>query len=71
MVGKQQIAEFLHEICEADLGTTLADEVIDEDRIAFSVDCALPDGRHIFEHVIAHIEDGRVVRQVDLEAWDQ
>jgi hypothetical protein len=61
----------LHEICEADLGKTLADEVIGEDRIDFSLDCALPDDRHIFEHVIARIEDGRVVRQVDVEVWDQ
>ena len=62
MVGKRQIAVFLHEICGADLGITLADEVIGTDRIAFSVDCALPDGRHIFEHVIAHVKDGQVVR---------
>jgi hypothetical protein len=50
---------------------SLADEVIGTDRISFSVDCALPDGRHIFEHVIAHVKDGQGVRQVDVEAWDQ
>jgi hypothetical protein len=55
----------------ADLGITLADEVIGTDRIVFSVDCAVPDGKHIFEHVIAHVKDGQVVRQVDVEAWDQ
>lgn len=71
MVGKRQIAVFLHEICGPDLGITLAEEVIGTDRIAFSVDCALPDGRHIFEHVIAHLKDGQVVCQVDVEAWDQ
>jgi hypothetical protein len=71
MVGRQRISEFLHEICEADLGITLADEVIGEDRIAFSVDCAFPDGRHILEHVIANVEGGRIDRQVDVEAWDQ
>ncbi len=71
MVGKRQIAVFLQEICGADLGITLADEVIGTGRIAFSVDCALPYGRHIFEHVIAHLKDGQVVCQVDVEAWDQ
>jgi hypothetical protein len=71
MVGKRQIAGFLRGICAADLGITLADEVIGADRIAFSVDVALPDGRHIFEHVIAHIQDMQFVRQADLEAWDE
>jgi hypothetical protein len=71
MVGKRQIAGFLRGICAADLGITLADEVIGADRIAFSVDVALPDGRHIFEHVITHIQDMQVVRQADLEAWDE
>jgi hypothetical protein len=44
--------------------------VIGADRVAFSVDCALSDGRHIFEHVIAHVRDGQILRQVDVEAWD-
>jgi hypothetical protein len=48
----------------------LADGVIRPDRIAFSVDFVLPDGRHIFEHVIGHVEDEQVVRQVDVEVWD-
>src|SRR5215217_6693319 len=38
------------------------------DRIAFSVDCAFPDGRYVFEHFIAHLRDGRIVCQVD-KVW--
>jgi ketosteroid isomerase-like protein len=71
MVGKQQIAEFLHRICAADFGITVADEVIGADRVAFSVDCTFPDGKHIFEHVMAHVDDGKIARQVDVEAWDE
>jgi hypothetical protein len=61
---------FLHRICGADFGITMEDEVIGRDRIAFSVGCALPDGRHMLEHVIAHVEVGKFVRQIDVEAWD-
>ena len=71
MVGKRQIAGFPREIYEADLDLTIADEVISMDRIAFSVDCAFPDSRYVFEHVIAHLRDGRIVCQVDMEAWDE
>jgi ketosteroid isomerase-like protein len=70
MVGKHQIANFLRRVCSADLEITIADEVITPYRVAFSVDCAFPDGKHVFEHVIARIEDGNIVRQVDVEAWD-
>jgi ketosteroid isomerase-like protein len=71
MVGKQQIAESLERICGANLVITIAREVIGTDRVAFSVDCTLPDGKRIFEHVIADIENGKVARQVDVEAWDE
>jgi ketosteroid isomerase-like protein len=71
MVGKQQIAEFLHRICPADFGITIVDEVISGDRFAFSIDCTFPDGKHIFENIIIHTGNGKVVRQVDVEAWDE
>jgi ketosteroid isomerase-like protein len=70
MTGKHQIADFLRQVCAADFEITIADEVITPDRVAFSVDCAFPDGKHVFEHVIARIEDGKIIRQVDVEAWD-
>jgi hypothetical protein len=71
MVGKEQIAEFLAWVCAADFGITIGDEVIAQERIAFSVDCTFPDGKRVFEHVIARTEDGKIVRQVDVEAWDE
>ena len=70
MIGKQQIADFLARVCEANFGITAADEVITKERIAFSVACAFPDGKHVFEHVIAKLEDGKIARQVDVEARD-
>ena len=71
MVGKQQIAEFIHRICGANFGITIADEVIGVDRVAFSVDCTFLDGKRIFEHVIAQIENGKIASQVDVETWDE
>ncbi len=47
-----------------------ADEVIGPDRAAFRVWVTLRDGRRIVEHVIIHYADGRITRQVDVEAWD-
>jgi hypothetical protein len=41
------------------------------DLAAFSVDRNFPDGKHVFEHVIAQVKDGKSTRQVDAEAWDE
>jgi hypothetical protein len=70
MVGKEQISDLVRRVCGYDLGITIADEVIAPERIAFSIDVALPDGKRIFEHTIIWVEDGKIIRQVDVEAWD-
>ena len=70
MVGRESIAEFLSSLEGSDIEISLSDEVLGRKRIAFSVDVTLSDGRRVFEHTIVHIEDGKIVRQVDVEAWD-
>ena len=70
MVGRGRIAEFIASLEKSDIEITLADEILGSERAAFSVDVTLPDGKRVFEHTIVHIEDGRIVRQVDVEAWD-
>jgi ketosteroid isomerase-like protein len=70
MLGKEQIADFIRRVCSSDVDIIVADEVIASDRIAFSIAVALPDGKRIFEHIIADIENGKITRQVDVEAWD-
>jgi ketosteroid isomerase-like protein len=70
MVGRERIAEFLASLEMSEIEITLSDEVLGDGRAAFSVDVTLPDGKRVFEHTIVHIEDGRVARQVDVEAWD-
>lgn len=70
MVGRERIAAFLSSLEGSGIKISLSDEVLGEERAAFSVDLTLADGRRVFEHAIVHIEDGRITRQVDVEAWD-
>ena len=70
MVGRKRIAGFLASLEESGIEFSLSDAVLGEERAAFSVEVTLPDGRRVFEHTIVHIEDGRIARQVDVEAWD-
>ncbi len=59
MVGRKRIAEFLASLEESDIEIVLSDEVLGQERAAFSVDVTLGDGRHVFEHTIVHFEDGK------------
>jgi ketosteroid isomerase-like protein len=70
MIGRERIAAFLSSLEESDIEISLSNEVLGRERAAFSVDVMLPDGKRVFEHTIVHIEDGKIARQVDVEAWD-
>jgi ketosteroid isomerase-like protein len=68
MLGKQRITEFFEAVAQGDLELALADEVLGPNRAAFSVTCTLPDGKRVFEHTTVQIADGKITRQVDVEA---
>ncbi len=70
IIGKQAIGDFLRHLCTIGLQPAISNEVIAEHRAAFRVDVTFPDGKRVVEHVIVEIEQGKIVRQVDVEAWD-
>jgi len=70
MVGRDQIGAFIARVAGANVQLAISDEVIGPERVAFCVTCTLGSGSRILEHVIIHHADGRIVRQVDVEAWD-
>ncbi len=70
MAGRAQIGAFLGRVKAIGLQLALSNEVLGNDRAAFCVTCTLPDGKRIIEHVILHHAGGKIVRQVDVEAWD-
>ena len=44
--------------------------VVAADRAAATVTCVLPDGRHVVANCILEIDDGRIVREIDVVASD-
>jgi ketosteroid isomerase-like protein len=47
------------------------DEVIGENRFAFALTCTYPSGQKVFGTYITDLKDGKIVRQVAAEAWDE
>lgn len=70
MVGKAQIEAFLSQVKASNIALMIEDEIVGPTRAAFRVWCTLPNGKRIIEHVILHFADGKISRQVDVEAWD-
>jgi ketosteroid isomerase-like protein len=70
MTDKETIRKFVQGVADADVKLQVSDEVIGDGRIAFCITCILADDRRGIEHVIIHLRDGKIVRQVDVEAWD-
>jgi ketosteroid isomerase-like protein len=70
MVGKPAITAFLHAVAAENITIEVSQEVRLAERAAFRVICTLPDNRRIREHVILALRDGKIIHQVDLEAWD-
>jgi len=70
MCGKTEIGAFLGRVKGSNVRLELSDEVLGPTRAAFCVTCTLASGRRIIENVIVHLKDGKILRQVDVEAWD-
>jgi hypothetical protein len=69
--GKEEIAEYLRDICARDMTHRVENEVLGRDRIAFNEACEYPDGPRVLAAATLDVRDGQIVRQVNVEAWDE
>jgi ketosteroid isomerase-like protein len=69
--GKEAIAEYLRDVFGREMSHTIENEVVGEDRLAFNVACEYPDGTRVLASENVEVRDGKVVRQVEVVAWDE
>ncbi len=69
--GKEAIAEYFADVCGRDMTHRVEQEVVGEDRIAFNEVCEYPDGIKVLAAQTLDLRDGKIVRQVNVEAWDE
>ena len=69
--GREQIAEFLRDVCGRDIKSRIEAEVIGEERVAFNEACRYPDGTRVLTATTLEVRDGKIARQVSVEAWDE
>jgi nuclear transport factor 2 (NTF2) superfamily protein len=69
--GKEEISEYLRDVCAREMIHRVENEVVGENRIAFNEACEYPDGTRVLGAETLELRDGKIVRQVNVEAWDE
>ena len=69
--GKEAISEYLREVFGRDMTHRVESEVVGEDRVAFNVACEYPEGTRVLGAENLDLRDGKIVRQVEVVAWDE
>ena len=69
--GKEQIADYWRDIFERNMTHRVEDAVAGEDRVAFNVACEYADGTKVLAAENMEVRDGKIVREVSVQAWDE
>ncbi len=71
LIGRAAIAEFWRDICAREMTHAIAHEVIGAQRVAFVETCVYPDGCRVLSAMTLDLRDGRIVRHLTVQAWDE
>lgn len=69
--GKEEIAGHLRDVCGRAMTHRIENEVVGENRIAFNEACEYEDGTRVLASITVDVRDGKIVRQINVEAWDE
>jgi hypothetical protein len=69
--GKAAIAAYHDDVCGRAMTHTVESGVAGGDRLAFTQSCAYPDGLKVYCSAMIELQDGRIARQVVVQAWDE
>ncbi len=69
--GKDEITDLLRDVCGRAMTHRIENEVIGGERVAFNEACEYEDGTRVLAATTMDVRDGKVVRQVNVEAWDE
>lgn len=68
--GRDEIREWIEDLCARDMTHEVQTPVLADEAIAFTEACRYPDGTNVLCATVLELGDGRIVRQVAVQAWD-
>lgn len=69
--GKEAIAEFNRDLTGRDMTHRLDKVVVSGDSGAYSDACEYSDGTRVYCAAVLDLKDGKIARQVCVQAWDE
>src|SRR3954463_1364843 len=69
--GKEEIGKVLADVFSRDMKHRVFGAVVNGDRAAYGIECEYPDGNRVTCAALLDLRDGKIVRQVGLQAWDE
>ncbi len=68
--GKVEISAYWRDVFSRQMTHHLEQEIIGEDGMAVNVACKYPDGTRVLATMMFDLREGKISRQVDVQAWD-
>ncbi len=68
--GKQAIAAYFDEVCGRAMSHQVEAGVSSGTALAYTQACTYPDGGKVFCAAMLEIEEGKIIRQTAVQAWD-
>jgi SnoaL-like domain len=68
--GRDAIVAYFDDVCGRDMTHKVDFGIQEGDRLAFTQSCAYPDGKRVFCSASIDIKNGKIARQVAIQAWD-
>jgi hypothetical protein len=69
--GRAAIATYWDEVCSRPSIHSVNTSIAEGNRMAFTQACAYPNGVKVFSMAILQLENGRIVDQTIVQAWDE
>jgi len=68
--GHDAIAAYFADVCGRTMTHEVAFGIADGDHLAFTQSCTYPDGKRVFCSASLQLRQGKIARQVSVQAWD-
>ncbi len=68
--GQAEIARYYEDVCGRAMTHRIESAVADAQHLAFTQACAYPDGARVVCSAMLDLADGKITRQISVQAWD-
>jgi hypothetical protein len=70
IVGRAAISAYFDDVCGRAMTHKVENGCIEGERLAFTQNCAYPNGSRVFCSTVAELKSGKITNQTIVQAWD-